>query len=366
MTNVLKIAITAAIVVALCSASFADEPTMRLKDISQIEGARSNQLVGYGLIVGLNGTGDSQQVAFTNQSIVNMLLKFGVSVSGSVTVKNAAAVMVTADLPAFQRPGSKIDVVVSSLGDCSSLQGGTLLQTPLQAADGNVYAVAQGEMSIGGFRAGGGGNNVSKNHATAGRIPGGALVERDVPATLSDGRTITVFLNNPDFATAARAAQAINTALGQGSAVAQDASTIKVTPPNGNLVSTLAIVGDLQVEESSVARVIVNERTGTVVIGGNVKLSAAAIAHGDLTVEISTKKTVVQPEALSKGKTTVVPDVTTKVSEQKSGLMYLDPGTSLEDLVEALNQLKVTPRDIIAILQSLKQAGALHAEIEVI
>lgn len=357
------------IFVMLISASvaIAQEPSLRLKDIAQIEGARSNQLVGYGLVVGLDGSGDSQQALFTTQSVVNMLNKFGVIVpAGKLTVKNVAAVMVTADLPPFQRPGSKIDVIVSSLGDAKTLQGGTLLQAPLQGADSNVYAVAQGSISIGGFSAGSGGGNTTKNHPTVGRIPAGAIVERAVSSTLTDGKTINVVLNDPDFETAARIAQAINTGLGAGTAMAKDASTVQVTANTPDLVSLIAQVGEFQVEQSTTARVIVNERTGTVVIGGDVRLSSAAIAHGDLTVEISTENQVSQPQPLSDGKTKVVPQTKVKAVEQPARVMNFQPGATLKDLVRALNDLKVTPRDIIAILQALKQAGALHSEIQII
>lgn len=289
---------------ALASIAFAQEPSVKLKDIAQIEGVRSNQLVGYGLIVGLDGSGDSQQALFTAQSVANMLQKFGIAIPASkLKVKNVAAVMITADLPPFQRPGSKIDILVSSLGDAKSLQGGTLLQTPLQGADGNVYAVAQGSVSIGGFLAGGGGDKVSKNHTTAGRIPSGAIVEREVPTTLTDGKTINVLLNNPDFGTAARVAQTINTNLGDGTAIARDAATVEVVTQSGNIVGLIAAVGELSVAESTTARIIVNERTGTVVIGGGVKLSPVAIAHGSLSVEISTETQVSQPNALASGNT---------------------------------------------------------------
>jgi flagellar P-ring protein precursor FlgI len=352
----------------LATSSIAQEQTVRIKDIAQIEGARSNQLVGYGLIVGLDSTGDTQQAIFTAQSVANMLQKFGITVpAGKMKVKNVAAVMVTADLPPFARPGSKIDVLVSSVGDAKSLQGGTLLQTPLQGADGNAYAVAQGSVSVGGFTAGGGGASVTKNHTTAGRVPGGAIVEQAVPTTLTDGKSINVILSNPDFATAARVAQAVNEKLGAGSASAMDPATVRVTAGDSSgLVNLVAEIGGLSVVQSTVAKVIVNERTGTVVIGGSVKLSSVAVSHGNLSVEISTDIQVSQPEPLSKGQTAVVPQQTVEATEDSARLMHLQPGNTLEDLVRALNELKVTPRDIIAILQALKQAGALHAELEII
>jgi len=348
-------------------AAYADQ-TVKIKDVARIEGERSNQLVGYGLVVGLDGTGDTQQAVFTVQSVANMLQKFGISIAAAkMKVKNVAAVIVTADLPPFARAGTKIDVLVSSLGDAKSLQGGTLLQTPLQGADGKVYAVAQGSVSVGGFTAGGGGTSVTKNHTTAGRIPGGAIVEQTVPATLSDGKSLNVLLDQPDYATAARIAQAINDKLGPGTALPVDPATVRVTSANfSNLVALVADIGDLTITQSTVAKVIVNERTGTVVIGGDVKLSPVALSHGNLSVEISTRLQVSQPEPISGGKTTVVPEKTVTATEENARLMHLEPGSTLEDLVRALNEIKVTPRDIIAILQALKQAGALHAELEII
>jgi len=344
------------------------DQSVKLKDIAKIEGERSNQLVGYGLVVGLDGTGDTQQAIFTVQSVANMLQKFGIAVpAAKMKVKNVAAVMVTANLPPFVRPGTRIDVLVSSLGDAKSLQGGTLLQTPLQAANGGVYAVAQGSISIGGFTAGGGGTSVTKNHPTAGRIPEGAIVEQAVPTTLTDGKSVNILLSNPDFATAAGIAQAINEKLGAGMASALDPATVRVTTSDpSNLVSLVAEIGEISVVQSTVAKVIVNERTGTVIIGGSVKLSPAAVSHGNLSVEISTELQVSQPGPISTGQTAVVPQKTVEATEQNARLMSLQPGTTLEDLVRALNELKVTPRDIIAILQALKQAGALHAELEII
>jgi len=342
---------------------------VKIKDVARIEGARSNQLLGYGLVVGLDGTGDTQQTVFTVQSVANMLQRLGITVPADrLKVKNVAAVMVTADLPPFVRPGTKIDVVVSSLGDARSLQGGTLLQTPLQAGNGDVYAVAQGSISVGGFVAGGGGNTVTKNHTTVGRVPGGAIVERAVPALLTDGNTLNVLLADPDFQTAVRVAQAIDTRFGKGSAAALDAATVQVKA-NGasNVTNMIADIGEISVLQSEVAKVIVNERTGTVVIGASVQISPVAISHGNLVVEISTELQVSQPSPFSKtGETVVVPQTTVEASEQTGHLVHLQPGTTLEELVRALNELKVTPRDIVAILQALKEAGALHAELEII
>ena len=345
------------------------DQTVRIKDIARIEGARSNQIFGYGLVVGLDGTGDSQQTLFTAQSVANMLQRFGVAIAASsMKVKNVAAVMVTADLPPFLRPGTKMDVLVSSLGDSRSLQGGTLLQTPLQAANGQVYAVAQGSLSVGGFTAGGGGTTVTKNHTTVGRIPGGGIVEQGVPTTLANDGTLDVLLSNPDFTTAVRVAQAIDSKFGEGSATALDAATVQVkADPQRNVTALIADIGELTVAQSSVAKVVVNERTGTVVIGGSVQLSPVAVAHGNLSVEISTEFQVSQPGAFSKtGQTVVVPQTTVEAREEQARLMKLQPGATLDELVRALNELKVTPRDIVAILQALKEAGALHAELEII
>lgn len=360
--------ITIILLVGVLSQAYADR-IVRIKDVARIEGARSNQLFGYGLIVGLEGTGDTQQTLFTVQSVANMLQKLGVAVPASrIKVKNVAAVMVTADLPAFVRPGSKIDVVVSSLGDARSLQGGTLLQTPLQAANGRVYAVAQGSVSVGGFLAGGGGTSITKNHTTVGRIPGGAIVEQAVQATVNDAGRVNVLLNNPDFTTAVRVARAIDARLGAGRAEALDAATVEIqVPESQNVTALIADIGELTVTQTSAARVIVNERTGTVVIGGTVQLSSVAVSHGNLSVEISTEFQVSQPPPISQtGETAIVAQRAVTATEDAGRLMHLQPGTTLEELVRALNGLKVTPRDIVAILQALKQAGALHAELEII
>jgi len=355
-------------ILTLTSALGACAQTVRIKDIATVDGVRTNQLVGYGLVVGLNGTGDSQQVRYTAQSISNMLQRFGMQIPPSSSrAKNVAAVMVTADLPPFARPGSRIDVTVSSIGDASSLQGGTLLQTPLVGADGQVYAVAQGPISVGGFTAGGGGAAVTKNHVTAGRIPGGALVEKEVPMPFGKGGAITLALGAGDFATASRVAKAINNIL-PGCAFAVDAATVRVNvPPNkaSDIVGLIAEIEELPVEPDAAAKVAVNERTGTVVVGGAVRISAAAVTHGDLHVEIGVNTVVAQPPPLSGGTTTVVTQPTVSATEETRAVVGLKPTASVDDLVKALNALKVTPRDVIAILQALKQAGALHAVLEV-
>jgi len=344
----------------------------RLKDIAVVQGVRGNQLVGYGLVVGLAGTGDGTGATFTPQSVASMLQKFGVTVpAGALQLKNVAAVMVTATLPPFVHSGSAIDVTVSSLGDAKSLQGGTLLQTPLQAANGLVCAAAQGPVSVGGFLAGGGaGGSVAKNHVTAGRVPAGAIVEQDVPTTLSgaDAGTLSVTLNDPDYTTAARVAKAIRARLPDGAAGARavDAGTVQVTlSPGADTVGLIAALENVPVETDQVAKIVINERTGTVVMGGDVAVSACAVAHGNLTVSIANAPVISQPAPLSGGRTVVAPRKTIKVQEGNERLMPVPASTTIDKVVRSLNALGVTPRDLIAILQAMKEAGALHAEIEV-
>ena len=357
---------------ALAALTPAVQAQTRLKDIAAVQGVRGNQLVGYGLVVGLSGTGDGTGATFTPQSVASLLQKFGVTVPpGALKLKNVAAVMVTATLPAYVKNGSAIDVTVSSLGDASSLQGGTLLQTPLQAANNRVYAVAQGPLSVGGFLAGGGaGGGVTKNFVTVGRIPGGALVEQDVPTTLLGGTlgALEVTLNHPDFTTAARLAAAINAHRPPGAtgADAEDAATVRVsfapgTPP----VSLIAALEAIPVETDDVAKVVINERTGTVVMGGDVEVTACAVAHGSLTVSIANEPIISQPAPLSKGVTVTAPGKTVTVREGDERLIPVPNSTTLDKVVKSLNTLGVTPRDLIAILQAMKEAGALHAEIEV-
>ncbi len=345
----------------------------RLKDIAAVQGVRGNQLVGYGLVVGLDGTGDGNGSAFTPQSVASMLQKFGITVSpGALQLKNVAAVMVTATLPPFARNGSALDVTVSSLGDAKSLQGGTLLQTPLQAANNKVYAVAQGALSVGGFLAGGGGGGaVAKNFVTVGRVPGGALVEQDVPTTLlgASSGTLDVTLAQPDFTTAARLANAINTRKPYGvtGAVAADAGTIRVGfTPGSDPVSVIAGLENVPVDTDQVAKVVINERTGTVVMDGNVEVSPCAVAHGNLTVSIANAPIIVQPAPFSRGGQTVAaPRKIINVAEGDERLIPVPNSTTLDSVVRSLNALGVTPRDLIAILQAMKEAGALHAEIEI-
>ncbi len=340
----------------------------RIKEISNFEGIRSNHLVGYGLVVGLEGKGDKSGTEFTTQSLVNMLNRFGVKVDpGDVTVKNVAAVIVTAELSPFNRLGSQLDVTVSSIGDAKTLQGGTLIFTPLNGADGEVYAVAQGPVSVGGFIGGGADTTVQKNFQTVGRVANGALVEKEVP--LKFGNEVNIVLKVPDFTTAARIADAINARKGPVMAEAIDATKVRLTlSPYSkiNSVTLLSAIERLDVPVDAVSRVVVNERTGTVVIGENVKISTVAVAHGNLTVEIETRLRVSQPSPFGKGKTVVVPEETVRVTEGGGRLILLNEGVRLSDLVGALNALGVTPRDLIAILQSIKAAGALQAELVII
>ncbi len=343
----------------------------RLKDIAVVQGVRGNQLVGYGLVVGLEGTGDGTGASFTPQSVASLLQKFGVTVPpGALQLKNVAAVMVTANLPAYVRNGSTVDVTVSSLGDAKSLQGGTLLQTPLQAANGQVYAAAQGAISVGGFLIGGGAGAVSKNHVTAGRIPGGALVEQDVPTTLAGAadNSILVTLNTPDFTTAARLANAVRSHLPPGATEAMplDAATVRVSyAPGTEPVYLIAALESVPVDTDEMARVVINEKTGTVVMGGDVSVTACAVAHGNLTVQIAPNPIISQPGAFSGGSTVVVPRNNLKVQEGNARLIPIPSSTTLSRVVASLNALGVTPRDLIAILQAMKDAGALHAEIEI-
>jgi flagellar P-ring protein precursor FlgI len=343
---------------------------VRIKDIARVEGARDNQLVGYGLVVGLNGTGDSAQVAFTNQAVRNLVTRLGTrpDITDQVKTKNAATVIITATLPPFVRPGDRIDVTASSLGDARSLQGGLLLQAPLLGADGQVYAVAQGPISIGGFAAAGAGAQVSKNHPTVGRVPNGALVESSVPASITSDGFLSLSLHNPDYATAVAIARAVAQAVPDVGAAPRDAGTVTIPIPPafwGRPTELIALIGDLTVPVDAPARVVINERTGTIVVGGPVTISPIAVAHGSLTVEIQTTAAVYQPPPLSPGETVVAPD-TTLTAQEESGIIAPLRAATVDDLVQSLNALNATPRDLIAILQAIKQAGALHADLEVL
>jgi flagellar P-ring protein precursor FlgI len=344
---------------------------VRIKDIADMQGVRGNQLIGYGLVVGLDGTGDGQSSQFTIQGVVNMLRKLGVVIpADTVKVKNVAAVIVTADLPAFVKTNSKIDVTVSSMGDAKSLQGGTLLRTPLLGPDGEMYASAQGPLSIGGFNFGQGGSSVQKNHVAVGRVPRGAYVEREVPVTLSDGSLTQLTLREPDFTTANRVAEAIRKQLPGVDAQAQDAATVSVQIPadqSGNLIRFLSRVENVSVTPDTQARIIINERTGTVVISGDVRLAPGAIDHGAINVRIENNPIVVPSPSFTKNPPPplVVPQKDTKVEEKSAQLAAIPATTTVDQLVRALNALGVTPRDLISILQGMHAAGMISAEIVV-
>lgn len=345
--------------------------SVRVKDVARLEGVRPVPLIGYGLVAGLNRTGDRRQTIFSAQTLANMLQRLGVVVPGEqIKIENVAAVVVTAELSAYARSGNRFDVLVSSVGDARSLQGGTLLATVLRGPDGTAYAVAQGPMSIGGFGGGKEGNSVQVNHLTAGRVPGGGWLQATPPSQMPTSEVLQLSLVQPDFTTATRLAKVINDNLGAASAQAVDPGTVTIRVPETYRVSVpdlMARLEMLSVDVDFPSRVVINERTGTVVVGSDVRIGAAAVAHGNLSVRISTKYTASQPSPLSKtGETVVVPDERVDVTEGRTPLVTLEAGTTLESVVKALNALGATPRDIIAILQALQVAGALRAEIVII
>ncbi len=339
----------------------------RIKDIASVEGIRENELVGYGLVVGLNGTGDKGRA--TMQSIANMLARLGLTVDPKdVKAKNTATVMVTATLPPFPRAGNRVDAVVSAIADAKDIQGGTLLMTPLRGPDGKVYGLAQGPVSIGGFSVGSGGSGVQKNHPTVGRIPNGVIIEREIPQSLNSLTEVKIILHDPDFTVASNMMREINRALKNGYAKALDPSTVSLQVPEpykGRIVELMRFVENIDVTVDVPARVVINERTGTVVIGENVRISPVAIAHGGLTIEITTEYQVSQPPSFSSGETVVVPSTSITAREEPAHLIQVS-GASLGEVVRALNAMGVTPRDLIAILQALKASGALRAELEII
>ena len=344
---------------------------VRIKDMASVRGVRANQLIGYGLVVGLNGTGDKSSTTFTNQGLANMLTRMGLKVSADgIKVKNVAAVMVTTKLPPYARLGNRLDVTLSSLGDATSLAGGTLIMTPLKALDGNVYAVAQGPISVGGFSAGGEAATVSKNHPTVGRIPRGAVVERELPLKFRDLKDLTINLNTPDFTTANRVANAINKVMPQVRASAVDPSTVTFHLPQGagaNPVGIMARLENINVDPDVSAKVIVDERTGTVVMGEAVRISTVAVASGSLSISITEGEDVSQALPFAPGgRTVATPTTEVQVGEQKSKLGVLKSGATIGDVVKALNALGATPRDLITILQAIKSAGALQADLEII
>ncbi|MBL1261631.1 MAG: flagellar basal body P-ring protein FlgI [Thiotrichaceae bacterium] len=346
----------------------------RIKDIANVAGVRANQLVGYGLVVGLDGTGDqTSQTPFTIQSMLSMLAQFGITLppGSNPQLKNVAAVSLHTNLPAFAKPGQLLDVTVSSLGNSKSLRGGSLLMAPLKGADGQIYAIAQGNLVVGGFGAGGSdGSRITVNIPSVGRIPGGATVERAAPTSFGSEDSIVLNLHGPDFTTSKRVAEAINSAIGMGTAYPIDASSIKVNAPRSHAqrVIFLSIVENITLEPGEAsARIIVNSRTGTVVIGRHVRVTSAAVAHGSLTVTIVEQVAVSQPTGpLSGGSTVVVPASDIAISQETNRMFMFSPGVSLNEIVQAVNQVGAAPGDLIAILEALKEAGALRAELIVI
>lgn len=347
--------------------------SMRIKEVAAVQGVRSNQLTGYGLVVGLDGTGDqTNQMQYTAQAMNNYLQQLGITLPAGINpqFKNVAAVLVTAQLPPFAQAGQAVDVTVSSIGNAKSLRGGTLITTPLKGVDGEIYALATGNLIVSGAGASGGGSKVQVNHLSAGRIPGGGQVERAVPNPFLSGDTLTLGLNSADFATASRVAQAINRALGDGTAQALDGRMVQVRAPadSNARVAFMAQVEELRLDATvPSARVIVNARTGSIVLNQAVTLSPVAVAHGNLSVSISSTPVISQPNALSTGGQTVVTEKTDiKIQQEPGALVQMRAGAQLSDVVNALNALGATPQDLLAILQAMKSAGALNAELEVI
>jgi len=362
---------TAVVVVAFSQQVFAD----RIKDLASVQGVRSNQLVGYGLVVGLDGTGDqTSQTPFTVQSVKNMLQQFGITIPPGVNpqLKNVAAVSIHADLPAFAKPGQTIDITVGSLGNAKSLRGGSLLMAPLKGADGQVYAMAQGNLIVGGFGASGAdGSKVTVNVPSSGRIPNGATVERAVANDFHEHESIVLNLHAADFTTSNRLAVLINDTLGVGTAQALDSVSVSVRAPQDPMQRTsfVALLENLEVEPGQpAAKIIINSRTGTVVIGSHVKVSPAAVSHGSLVVTISERPFASQPEApfSDAGQTVILPDSNVEITQGDSKMFLFQPGTSLDEIVKAVNRVGAAPGDLVAILEALKQAGALRAELLVI
>jgi flagellar P-ring protein FlgI len=368
MTRTIWAAVLAAMMLAGAAAPAG--ATSRIKDLANIEGVRQNQLIGYGLVVGLNGTGDTlNNIPFTRQSLQAMLERLGVNVRGAqMRTGNVAAVMVTANLPAFATQGTRMDVTVSALGDSKSLQGGTLLVTPLLGADGNVYAVAQGSLAISGFQAEGDAAKIVRGVPTVGRISNGAIIEREIEFALNKLGQLRLALRNPDFTTAKRIASAINDFIGSPAAEPLDPSTVQLTVPKqfqGNVIALLTEVEQLQIEPDLTAKVIIDERSGIIVMGRDVRVSTVAVAQGNLTVTISETPVVSQPQPFSRGETRVAPRTRVGVSEEGKKFAVVKEGVSLQQLVDGLNALGIGPRDLISILQAIKAAGAIQADIEV-
>jgi len=362
--------VACAALVALALATVSAGATSRIKDLANIEGVRQNQLIGYGLVVGLNGTGDTlNNIPFTKQSLQAMLERMGVNIRGAtIRTGNVAAVMVTGNLPAFGTQGTRMDVTVSALGDAKNLMGGTLLVTPLLGADGNVYAVAQGSLAIGGFQAEGQAASVTRGVPTVGRIANGAIIEREIEFALNRLPNVRLALRNADFTTAKRIAAAVNDFLGVKTAEPIDPSTVQLTIPaefKGNVVAFLTEIEQLQVDPDLAAKIIIDERSGIIVMGRDVRVATVAVAQGNLTVTISETPQVSQPAPFSRGRTVVVPRTNVGVVEEGKKLALVHEGVSLQQIVDGLNALGIGPRDLIAILQAIKAAGAIQADIEV-
>ncbi len=359
---------------AICLAFTSAAQAARIKEVASIEGVRGNQLTGFGLVVGLDGTGDqTTQMPYTTQGLTNYLQQMGLTLNAAsltqLQLKNVAAVLVTTQLPAFARPGQLLDINVSSVGNAKSLKGGTLIATPLKGADGEVYALAQGNLIVAGAGAAAAGSKVQVNHLSAGRIPDGAQVERAVPTALQTGNGVNLSLNASDFQTAKRVAQAINKRFGDGVAQALDGRTVQVKAPTNpnDRITFLAEMEDLSIERTAAAaKIIINSRTGSIVLNQAVTLGACAIAHGNLSISISTTPVISQPNALSNGQTVVAEKSNIEIKQTEGKLIQLPASAQLTDVVKALNALGATPQDLLAILQAIKSAGALNAELEVI
>lgn len=373
----LRPARTALLVLAVFGAGGLSLPAQatRIKEVAAIQGVRSNQLTGYGLVVGLDGTGDqTTQMPYTKQALSNYLEQMGISLpatgnAGQLQLKNVAAVIITAELPAFAQPGQSIDINVSSMGNAKSLKGGTLVATPLRGADGEIYALAQGNVVVGGAGASAGGSKVQVNHLSAGRVPQGAQVERAVPTPINQGDTITLGLNQTDFQTADKVVRAINQRMGAGTATAMDGRTVQVNAPldSGSRVRMIAEIQEMSIETSKpAAKVVINARTGSIVLNQAVTLGPCAIAHGNLSITISTTPVISQPAPFSQGQTVVAQKSDIQVKQEPGKVINMANSPQLTDVVRALNSLGATPQDLLAILQAIKAAGALNAELEVI
>ncbi len=357
------------LLLAQFSLFIAPAQAVRLKDIATFSGVRDNQLIGYGLVVGLSGTGDKTGSVFTTSSVANMMDRMGVGVDPTkLKVKNVASVMVTARMPVSAKPGTRLDVTVSSVGDATSLLGGVLLQTTLKGVDGKTYMLAQGSLTVGGFSAGGAAASTQKNIATVGIIPGGGTVERGIPFQFNDQDSLTVNLRVADFSTSQRIAESLNAAMGGPFSNATDASTVKIQIPpqyRNNMVPLLASLENIEVSPDSPAKVVVDEKTGTVVLGRHVRISQTAVAHGNLQITVQETEQVSQPGPFSSGQTVVTPETEVNVREENRHLMLVE-GATLQELVDGLNAIGATPRDLISILRTMQVSGALHAALEVI